>query len=64
MYKEGKFKFRIEFPRGFPQIRPEVIFKTPVYHSLIDFKTGRLDLRVKIIRKKHSNLRLEIESDA
>lgn len=47
LYKNGKFKFYMEFPRGFPKNKPEIYFVTKVYHPLIDSESGHLDLNVK-----------------
>ena len=49
LYKNGKFKFYMEFPRGFPKNKPEIYFVTKIYHPLIDSESGHLDLNVKYV---------------
>merc|ERR1711998_348956 len=34
-YRKGIFKFRIELPRHYPNVRPEVFFLDPVHHPYI-----------------------------
>ena len=38
------FKFRIEFPEDYPSKPPKVYFKGSIYHPLIDYETGDVDL--------------------
>jgi ubiquitin-protein ligase len=35
-YKEGVFKFIIDFPREYPLLGPRVRFITPLFHPLVD----------------------------
>jgi ubiquitin-protein ligase len=42
-YKQGKFRFCIDL-EGFPQKQPRIFFKTKMYHPLVDYKTGQLDI--------------------
>jgi len=46
LYKNGKFKFFIEFPKGFPKNKPELYFISKVYHPLVNLETGHLDMKV------------------
>jgi ubiquitin-protein ligase len=43
-YAAGIFKFLIDIPATFPEERPRVFFKTPLFHPLVHEKTGELDL--------------------
>jgi ubiquitin-protein ligase len=49
MYKPGKFRFTLHFPEGYPKKCPELTFISKVYHPLVDYDTGKLDLKVKRI---------------
>ena len=42
LYKNGKFKFKLEFPKNFPVSRPNITFVSKMYHPLIDLN-GKLD---------------------
>lgn len=44
LYKGGIFKFRMTFPEDYPASAPKVYFTTTIYHPLINYKTGDLDL--------------------
>ena len=43
-YKEAKFKFIMQFTAEFPRAPPKVIFLSKVYHPLVDYSTGDLDM--------------------
>ncbi|KAL4509155.1 hypothetical protein ABPG72_018086 [Tetrahymena utriculariae] len=45
LYKNGKFKFEMTFPSTFPLEPPQIKFKQHIYHPLIDYETGKLDLK-------------------
>ena len=45
-YNKGKFKFSIQFPKGYPSGNIKVYSATKVYHPLINIETGELDLKV------------------
>ena len=53
VYKDGIFKFEINIPNSYPAKPPEITFITRIYHPMIDFSTGKLDINVNInlIRK-------------
>ena len=36
-YRGGLFKVRIIFPEDYPETKPEVVFKTPIYHLNVKF---------------------------
>lgn len=42
IYKGGVFRFKIEIPENYPNIRPAVFFHTYVFHPLIHPDTGEL----------------------
>lgn len=42
-YKQGKFRFCVEL-KDFPYKQPRIVFKTKMYHPLVDYKTGELDI--------------------
>jgi len=46
VYRDGIFKFKVIISPNYPAdgARPRVIFSTPVFHPLVDPKTGELDL--------------------
>jgi ubiquitin-protein ligase len=55
-YKDGIYKFEINIPSNYPSKPPEIIFMTKIYHPLVDFTTGKLDLSViKILYRKNFN---------
>jgi ubiquitin-protein ligase len=39
----------MNIPPSYPSKAPEVSFVTNVYHPLVDLKSGKLDVTVKII---------------
>jgi ubiquitin-protein ligase len=39
----------MNIPPSYPAKAPEVSFITKVYHPLVDLKSGKLDITVKII---------------
>jgi ubiquitin-protein ligase len=43
-YKEGKFKFVMQFTAEFPKVPPKVMFLSKMYHPLVDYNTGDLDI--------------------
>jgi ubiquitin-protein ligase len=43
LFKDGKFKFKITFD-NFPRRPPKVYFMSEVWHPMVDFETGLLDL--------------------
>jgi len=54
-YRKGVFKFRIELPRHYPNVRPEVFFLGPVHHPYVR-ANGHLDLSLPFpqwIPKQH-----------
>lgn len=54
-YRKGVFKFRIELPRQYPNVRPEVYFLGPVHHPYVR-ANGQLDLSLPFpqwIPKQH-----------
>lgn len=54
-YRKGVFKFRIELPRHYPNVRPEVYFIGPVHHPYVR-ANGHLDLSLPFkqwIPKQH-----------
>lgn len=44
-YKEAKFKFVMQFTAEFPRVPPVIYFVSKVYHPLIDYNTGELDMK-------------------
>ncbi|GAW83801.1 ubiquitin-conjugating enzyme E2 [Plasmodium gonderi] len=44
VYKNGKFKVQIKLGENHPHSIPEVFFLSPVFHPLINPKTGKLNL--------------------
>lgn len=38
LFAGGVFKFVVEFPPLYPNVRPEVKFHTPVYHPLVELR--------------------------
>lgn len=44
LYKDGIFKFQIQIPPEYPNSAPKVVFVSKVYHPLIAYDTGILDL--------------------
>ena len=58
LYKNAKFKFYMEFPRGFPKNKPEVYFVTKVYHPLINYETGHLDLKVSYCIEIYNGIKM------
>lgn len=46
LYKDGKFKFTMEFLKDFPKSRPIVKFLQPIYHPLINPEKNILDMNV------------------
>ena len=46
LYKNAKLKFYLELPRGFPKSKPELYFISKVYHPLVNYETGHLDMKV------------------
>ena len=58
LFKDGKFKFKIEFEQETLRSIPKIIFKSNVYHPLINIKTGELDMKVLLIEKNINNLHL------
>ncbi|ANQ10807.1 Ubiquitin-conjugating enzyme [Plasmodium coatneyi] len=44
VYKSGKFKAQIRLGENYPHTIPEVFFLSPVFHPLINFQTGKLNL--------------------
>jgi ubiquitin-protein ligase len=42
-YKEGKFKFDLHL-NHFPQQQPKIYFLSQVFHPLIDYQSGELDV--------------------
>ena len=55
LFKDGKFKFKVEFEQETLRSIPKIIFKSKVYHPLINIKTGELDTRVLLIQKNMNN---------
>lgn len=54
-YRKGVFRFRIELPRHYPNVRPEVFFLGPVHHPYVR-ANGYLDLSLPFsqwIPKQH-----------
>ncbi len=49
IYEKAKFKFQIYYPNNFPTEKPMIFFKSKVYHPLINFETGELDLNVQLL---------------
>ncbi len=43
-YRRGIFKFVIHIPEAYPYVAPKVVFLSKVFHPLINYKTGELDL--------------------
>eukprot|EP00826_Nyctotherus_ovalis_P019180 TRINITY_DN15867_c0_g1_i2.p1 TRINITY_DN15867_c0_g1~~TRINITY_DN15867_c0_g1_i2.p1 ORF type:complete len:154 (-),score=24.81 TRINITY_DN15867_c0_g1_i2:141-602(-) len=43
-YKNAILKFIIKFPEEYPLLPPSLTFTTPVYHALVNYETGELDL--------------------
>lgn len=43
-YKEAKFKFVMQFTAEFPRVPPKVIFLSKVYHPLVDYASGEVDM--------------------
>jgi ubiquitin-protein ligase len=48
IYKDGIFKFEMNIPSSYPAKPPEIIFTSKLYHPLVDFTSGKLDLKVKL----------------
>lgn len=48
IYKDGKFKFYIEFPKEFPKSRPNLVFVSKIIHPYID-QFGNVDMKVLFI---------------
>jgi len=46
LYKNAKLKFYLELPRGFPKSKPELYFVSKVYHPLVNYETGHLDMKL------------------
>ena len=44
IYNSSIIKFKIEFPKGYPRVMPDVTFQSKVYHPLVNWTTGRLNL--------------------
>lgn len=44
IFKEGKFKFKVLFPKEFPKVRPEIIFTGDIFHPMIDQNSKKLDM--------------------
>jgi len=51
LYKDGKFKFTMEFLKDFPSTRPIIQFQQLIYHPLINPNNNLLDMNV-IFRKE------------
>lgn len=49
LYKDGKFKFVMEFLKDFPKSKPCVKFEQPIFHPLINPDNNMLDMNVKPI---------------
>lgn len=43
-YKYGKFKLQICLDEEYPRVVPQVFFLTPIFHPLVNPKTGKLNL--------------------
>ncbi|SBT50155.1 ubiquitin-conjugating enzyme E2, putative [Plasmodium ovale wallikeri] len=46
IYKNAKLKIQIKLGKNYPYNKPEVYFLTPIYHPLINLKTGKLNLGI------------------
>ena len=44
IYNSAVVKFKIEFPPSYPKKMPEVRFQSKIYHPLVNWETGRLNL--------------------
>ena len=58
-YKDGTFKFRIEFPDDYPEVQPTVKFLTKLYHPFVHQRTLEMHLGWAVKRwnpAKHSIL--------
>lgn len=58
LYRGGIFKFRIILPDDYPEdgVPPRIEFSSKIYHPLVNFKSGELQLRAKFPEwntKKH-----------
>lgn len=47
LYKDGKFKFVMEFLKDFPKSKPCVRFQQSIFHPLINPDNNILDMNVK-----------------
>jgi ubiquitin-protein ligase len=46
LYKDGIYKFMVEFPDAYPETPPKIVFTSEVFHPLVDLKTGEFQLQV------------------
>ena len=44
IYNSSILKFKIVFSKGYPKVMPEVRFQSKVYHPLVNWETGKLNL--------------------
>ncbi|XP_033113150.1 AKT-interacting protein-like isoform X2 [Anneissia japonica] len=55
MYQEGVFKFDLFIPDNYPDGEcPRLVFKTPIFHPVIDIMTGELDVKRAFPKWKRS----------